>query len=286
MSDRRVTFRLPTIKALFAEATRCAYPGCAERLVFEDAGRGVRTIAVQIAHIRSAKADGPRHDPDFPAHELNEEANLLLLCGKHHAAVDQNESVFETEELLQWKAAQVAQTGGTVVSDVDIAIHVRSLQSSLDAVLEVFRAAVTVSITGGEVVADGLLAMPLGGLGRVAVSGLPAGERFLSVEVVNVSAVGIDVAGAGIEVDADLDGGQLGRWLFTGGLLNHGFPFRLEGRATQSWHVPLTTAQQSLGSLVPSVRRVRAFADLGDGSRAVGNWVGIDDVRTAGQVSK
>ena len=280
-----VTFRLPTIKALFAEARHCAYPGCAEPLVFEDARRAVRTIAVQVAHIRSAKAEGPRHDPDYPADQLNEEANLLLLCGKHHAAVDQNESVFETEELLQWKAEQVAQAGGTVVSDADITIHVRSLQSSLDAVLEVFRASVTVSVTGGEVAAGGLLTMPLGALGRVAVSGLPTGERFLGVEVVNASAVGIDVAGAGIEVDADLDGGQFGRWLFTGGLLNRGFPFRLEGRATQSWHVPLTTAQKSLGSLMPSVRRVRAFADLGDGSRAIGDWVGIDDIRTAGQVS-
>ena len=276
---------MPTVKALFAEATHCAYPGCADRLVFEDAGRGVRTIAVQIAHIRSAKADGPRHDPDFPAGELNEEANLLLLCGKHHAAVDQNESVFETKELLQWKAEQVAQTGGTVVSDADIAIHVRSLQSSLDAVLEVFRAAVTVSIAGGEVVAGGLLTMPLAGLGQVTVSDMPAGERFLSAEVVNASAVAIDVAGAGIEVDADLDDGQLGRWLFTDGLLNRGFPFRLEGRATQFWHVPLTTAQQTLGSLVPSVRRIRAFADLGDGSRSTGDWIEIEDIRSAGQVS-
>jgi len=58
--------RLPTIKALFAEAKHCAYPNCHEPLVFEDAERGVRTIAVRIAHIRSAKTNGPRYDPENP----------------------------------------------------------------------------------------------------------------------------------------------------------------------------------------------------------------------------
>lgn len=277
-----VTFRLPTIKALFAEASSCAYPGCAETLVFEDVGRGVRTIAVQIAHIRSAKVEGPRHDPEYPEDLLNEGENLLLLCGKHHAAVDQNESVFTTAELLQWKADQVAQAGGIVVSDADIADHVRSLQTSLDAVLDAFRAAVTVSIGGGEVLGDGVLAMPLGALGQVSVRGTARGERLLSVHVTNASAVGIDVAGAGLEVDAGLESGALARWLFTGGLLNHDFPHRLEGRSTQAWHVPLATAQKSLGSLTPPVRRVRTFADLGDGSRSVGDWIGISEIYTAG----
>ena len=82
---------LPTIKALFAQATHCAYPGCNEPLVFEDASRCVRSIAVQIAHIRSEKPNGPRHEPAYPKEKINSEENLLLLCGKHHTPVDQNE---------------------------------------------------------------------------------------------------------------------------------------------------------------------------------------------------
>jgi hypothetical protein len=74
------SYTLPTIKLLFATARTCAYPGCATPLVHIDEGRGVREIAVQIAHIRSAKPDGPRYDPAFPADRLNREENLLLLC--------------------------------------------------------------------------------------------------------------------------------------------------------------------------------------------------------------
>ncbi len=49
-------------------------------LVFGDRCRGVRSVAVQIAHIRSPKPDGPRHDPGFPTDELNREDTLLLPC--------------------------------------------------------------------------------------------------------------------------------------------------------------------------------------------------------------
>ena len=121
--------KLPILKSLFAQATHCAYPNCSDPLVFEDPQRDIRTIAVQIAHIRSERPDGPRHDPDFP-HDLNDGENLLLLCGKHHTAVDQNESVFTVAELLEWKVAQVTQAGGTAVTDADLANLVRSLESS------------------------------------------------------------------------------------------------------------------------------------------------------------
>ena len=40
-----------TIKILFGRATRCAYPGCQEPLIFED--RGHLTVTAEIAHIRS-----------------------------------------------------------------------------------------------------------------------------------------------------------------------------------------------------------------------------------------
>src|SRR5579884_1313782 len=127
------SYKLPTIKALFAQARHCAYPNCSESLVFEDPTRRIRSIAVQIAHIRSETPDGPRYDPDYPVDHLNSEENLLLLCGKHHTPVDQNESVFTTDELLEWKVAQRAQVGGTEVSDGELANLMRTLESTLSA---------------------------------------------------------------------------------------------------------------------------------------------------------
>lgn len=48
-------YTLPVIKLLIATARTCAYSGCQVPLVFEDKERGIRSVAVQIAHIRSAK---------------------------------------------------------------------------------------------------------------------------------------------------------------------------------------------------------------------------------------
>jgi hypothetical protein len=113
-------YTLPTLKLLFATARTCAYPGCATALIFNDEGRGVWEIAVQIAHIRSPKRDGPRHDPDFPSERLNSPENLLLLCGVHHHPVDRNGSQYTTEKLLEWKENQVIEGGGYLVQDDDL----------------------------------------------------------------------------------------------------------------------------------------------------------------------
>ncbi|WP_432855263.1 hypothetical protein ACQPXB_21955 [Amycolatopsis sp. CA-161197] len=98
-----------TIKLLFARARRCAFPGCTEGLVLEDRDR--LTVVAQIAHIRSEKPDGPRHEPTYADELINEEENLLLLCGKHHKPVDDHESVYPVAELLSWKREQTAAGG-------------------------------------------------------------------------------------------------------------------------------------------------------------------------------
>jgi hypothetical protein len=107
-------YSLPTIKTLFGQASRCAYPGCQEPLIFED--KGVSTVVAQIAHIRSEKTNGPRHDPSYTG-DIDGDANLLLLCGKHHPPVDRHESIYPIEELLGWKRQQVSTAGlGTQIS--------------------------------------------------------------------------------------------------------------------------------------------------------------------------
>jgi hypothetical protein len=133
------SFAQPTIKLLFATARTCAYPGCTVPLVFEDPGRGVRSVSVQIAHIRSAKPTGPRHDPDYPEDKLNSDENLLLLCYTHHHPVDGDESKYTTEELMEWKKNQVTDQGGFIVQDDDIMVIAARLESSLDELVKATR---------------------------------------------------------------------------------------------------------------------------------------------------
>lgn len=111
------SYTLPTIKTLFAEANQCAFPGCAEPLIFDD--RGAKTVVAEIAHIRSESVTGPRHDPTYMG-DVDGHENLLLLCGKHHKPVDRHESTYPVDELLGWKQAQIeaaAGTAGTPISN-------------------------------------------------------------------------------------------------------------------------------------------------------------------------
>jgi hypothetical protein len=113
------SYSVPTIKALFAEAADCAYPGCGQALILRH--RGVVTAVAQIAHIRSERPDGPRFEPSFPVELIDHTDNLLLLCGSHHRAVDDSESAYPTIELLQWKADQISRSGtGTAITDTQI----------------------------------------------------------------------------------------------------------------------------------------------------------------------
>jgi hypothetical protein len=106
-----------TIKTLFGQASTCAYPGCEEALIFED--RGATTVVAEIAHIRSEKDAGPRHDPNY-VDDIDGPANLLLMCGKHHKPIVDHHSLYTAEELEVWKKAQVAAGSGTPITDAQV----------------------------------------------------------------------------------------------------------------------------------------------------------------------
>lgn len=115
-------YTLPTIKMLFGEASACAYPDCGEPLIFADRGR--KTAIAEIAHIRSESPGGPRYDADY-TDDVDGPDNLLLLCGKHHKAVDRHESSYTVAELEMWRAAQRATAGtGTAISETDLRSYV------------------------------------------------------------------------------------------------------------------------------------------------------------------
>lgn len=266
-------YRLPTIKELFANASKCAYPSCDEPLVFEDPARGVRVIAVQVAHIRSEKPNGPRYDPSFDKTLINESGNLLLLCGKHHPAVDQNESVFTTAELLEWKANQVGSATGITVTDADIGLMMQSLQTSLAILTELLELRVELGVVGGKVIDHDVISMRIGAVKDVLIPEAGSPTVLVGAQVVNKSTAGVDVA-AGFEFDF----GDMGihTWLVEGPWCPPDRPHRLEGRSTQIWFVEATVVHATILMLGRRFGRIplhfRAFAQLGDGTSEVDDW--------------
>ena len=200
------TYALPVIKLLFATARTCAYPGSATPLVFIDEDRDVREVAVQIAHIRSPKPDGPRYDTGFPPDQLNSDGNLLLLCGVHHHPVDRNGSKYTTAELLEWKRAQATEGGGFSVQDDNITELVARLESSLDELVQATRLQMRARLVGGRLgypTTPTVVLLPLEGLEEAERKGghLYRPGRLIGVEVENRGPVGAEVRAAGIDID-------------------------------------------------------------------------------------
>jgi hypothetical protein len=103
--------------------------------------RGATTIVADIAHIRSEKVGGPRHDPTYLG-DIDGHENLLLLCGKHHRPVDRHEQLYTIAELEEWKAAQrFGAAGGIQITDGDARSFVRLSDDERDAIIQVARLA-------------------------------------------------------------------------------------------------------------------------------------------------
>jgi hypothetical protein len=80
-------------KVLWARArNRCAFPQCRQALTVDQVdaatGEDFPTVIGEEAHIRSAWAGGPRHDPTYPREKLDAYENYILLCPVHHSMID------------------------------------------------------------------------------------------------------------------------------------------------------------------------------------------------------
>lgn len=282
------SFTQPTIKLLFATARTCAYPDCQIPLVFEDPDRGVRSVAVQIAHIRSPKPKGPRHDPDYPEDKLNSDENLLLLCWTHHHPVDDDESKYTIEELLDWKKNQVTDRGGFIVGDNDITEIAARLESSLDQLVKATRLQIAVQFFGGRLGSPNILTVVQTDLDGLEELGQRAGNylrpgRLIGVGVVNRGPVGAEVQAAGIDIDHGSS--QPGPWNFS--YVSNNFtewkiPCRIDGNTTRTWFetedrirtfVDRLYAQRGL---IP--QQFRPWAHLGNGDRLEGDWIARADL--------
>jgi hypothetical protein len=277
------SYALPVIKLLFATARTCAYPDCAIPLVFIDEDRDVREVAVQIAHIRSPRPHGPRHDPDFPRDKLNSDVNLLLLCGVHHHPVDRNDSKYSTEELLAWKRAQTAEGGGFTVQDSEVSDLAARLESMIGELVQATRLHLQARIVGGRLVSPNpprVICLPLEALNdpghEAAAPFLPG--RLIGVEVENHGPVGAEVRAAGIDVDyAPAEPESWPYSFIPNNLTPWQFPCRVDGHSTRDWFDSEHQIRRSLArrfttyGVIP--RRFRAWAAIGNGDLLFGDWI-------------
>ncbi len=77
---------------------------CRRELIMDGTPVDDESIVGDECHIVSPVSGGPRHDPEFPRENLNDHANLLLLCKIHHKLIDDQQSEYTASRLAKIKA--------------------------------------------------------------------------------------------------------------------------------------------------------------------------------------
>jgi hypothetical protein len=91
--------RQPTIKRLFAvSGNQCAFPKCPQTLVDGE------TVTGKVCHIKGKKRGSARFDEWQPVEERHGFDNLILMCGRHHDVIDDDEDAYTVERLVRMKA--------------------------------------------------------------------------------------------------------------------------------------------------------------------------------------
>jgi hypothetical protein len=252
-----------TARLLFGSASRCAFPNCTTLLThrFEE----IRTIGVEIAHIRSAKPRGPRHVPGYEA--VHEFENLLLLCPTHHKMVDDHPDAFPIEMLEGWKEIQVGQVGTDLSDDLVAALRqqVFALNEAVAALTGSAPArTATVQVLAGRGDAGGAVMMPLDAYRRTTFPDGPP-MPYLGVEVRGHGQ--LPVRQAGLEFDF----GEAAPAVYL-------LPSEIQHRDEQQ-EVRLIDHDRLRASMVELAKithrlplRFRGFVQLGDGQQVSGAW--------------
>lgn len=126
-----------TLKILFAlSGNQCAEPACSEPIIALATQASSPSVIGQIAHIYAVSEDGPRGKTGSTEKELNQAANLLLLCPTHHVKVDTQFETYPAAMLIDWKTRHEKKYGESVsasISDVgyaELEVAARSLLSA------------------------------------------------------------------------------------------------------------------------------------------------------------
>jgi hypothetical protein len=100
-----------TIKRLFAmSGNRCAFPKCTSSLI--DGNK----VVGKICHIKARKKGGARWDKDQTPEQRHGFDNLILMCGRHHDVIDDDEDAY-TVEYLHGLKTKHEQSAGRLSDD-------------------------------------------------------------------------------------------------------------------------------------------------------------------------
>ncbi|HEU5408871.1 MAG TPA: hypothetical protein VFU48_13970, partial [Nitrospira sp.] len=99
----------PTVKRLFAvSGNLCAFPKCATPLVDPQSG----SIVGEVCHIKGEKPGAARYDSAQTNEQRHGFDNLILLCNVHHKIVDDDNTAYTVERLLQMKQQHESRHAG------------------------------------------------------------------------------------------------------------------------------------------------------------------------------
>jgi len=74
------------------------FTDCNEELITEGG-----TVVSEMCHIEGIAPKAPRHNPMLTPEQTNDFSNLIVLCLKHHAIIDEEESTYTVEILKKMK---------------------------------------------------------------------------------------------------------------------------------------------------------------------------------------
>jgi hypothetical protein len=99
MAEKLAAPRLPTLKRLFAvSGNQCAFPKCQQSLIDGE------TVTGKVCHIKGSKKGGARYDENQSNEDRHGFENLILLCGRHHDVIDDDEESYRVDRLHRMKA--------------------------------------------------------------------------------------------------------------------------------------------------------------------------------------
>lgn len=99
MTEKLTTPRLSTLKRLFAvSGNQCAFPKCQVALV-----EGM-TVTGKVCHIKGNKKGSARYDENQSDEDRHGFDNLILMCGRHHDVIDDDEESYSVDRLQSMKA--------------------------------------------------------------------------------------------------------------------------------------------------------------------------------------
>jgi hypothetical protein len=102
------------IKRLFAHSgNRCAFPKCTAALI------SAATVIGEICHIKAAKPNGPRYDPQQTTEDRHGYQNLIVLCANHHTIIDDDPEAHTVDRLTKMKAAHEGRSAELTEDEVD-----------------------------------------------------------------------------------------------------------------------------------------------------------------------